>query len=109
MRASSSADHGPSLPAINAGSGGGTAHSISQIEAAVGAKTSAQGWYAQAQSGTLFDGSQFKWRKDQILSGGVFQPAVMPTGGWWGLTASDNRQVSRRSDLLSVQTHLGSP
>ena len=96
-----------SLIAIDAGSGGGTAHTIYQIESAVGAKTSAQGWYAQAQSGTLFDGSQFKWRKDQILSGGVFQPAVMPTGGWWGLTASDNRQVrleSPRSGLLLRRT-----
>lgn len=59
----------------------------------MGQKTSAQGWYAQAQSGTLFDGSQFKWRKDQILSGGVFQPAVMPTGGWWGLKYEDNQQA----------------
>lgn len=93
--------------AIAAGSGGGTAHTIYQIESAVGAKTSAQGWYAQAQSGTLFDGSQFKWRKDQILSGGVFQPAVMPTGGWWGLTASDNRQVSCPARACS-SAHLGS-
>lgn len=76
------------------GSGGGQAHTIDQINAAVGAQTAAQGWYAQAQSGTLFDGSQFSYRKDQILSGGVFQPAVMPTGGWWGLTSSDNQQVS---------------
>ncbi|KWU46035.1 hypothetical protein RHOSPDRAFT_24931 [Rhodotorula sp. JG-1b] len=89
------------------GSGGGTAHTIYQIESAVGAKTSAQGWYAQAQSGTLFDGSQFKWRKDQILSGGVFQPAVMPTGGWWGLTASDNRQAVAICKVMKEYTDAG--
>lgn len=76
------------------GSGGGSAQSIQTINSAVGQETAAQGWYAQAQSGTLFDGSQFSYRKDQILSGGVFQPAVMPTGGWWGLTSNDNQQVS---------------
>ncbi|BGP02038.1 glycoside hydrolase family 26 protein [Rhodotorula toruloides] len=89
------------------GSGGGTAHTIQQIEAAVGQKTSAQGWYAQAQSGTLFDGSQFSWRKDQILSGGVFQPAVMPTGGWWGLTYQDNQQAVAICNVMKEYTDAG--
>lgn len=38
------------------GSGGGTSQTISEITSAMGQETSAQGWYAQAQSGTLFDG-----------------------------------------------------
>jgi hypothetical protein len=90
----------------NTGSGGGTATTIQQIESAVGHKTSAQGWYAQAQSGKLFDGGQFSYRKDQILSGGVFQPAVMPTGGWWGLTYQDNQQgePARTSHVPSTLT-----
>ncbi|GAA6046941.1 hypothetical protein JCM3770_003440 [Rhodotorula araucariae] len=89
------------------GSGGGTAHSISDIESSIGHKTSAQGWYAQAQSGTLFDGSQFAWRKDQILSGGVFQPAVMPTGGWWGLKYDDNQQAVAICKVMKEYTDAG--
>ncbi|GAA5891140.1 hypothetical protein JCM8208_002516 [Rhodotorula glutinis] len=89
------------------GSGGGTAHSIGDIESSMGQKTSAQGWYAQAQSGTLFDGSQFKWRKDQILSGGVFQPAVMPTGGWWGLKYEDNQQAVAICKVMKEYTDAG--
>lgn len=53
----------------------------------MGGTSAAQGWYAQAVSGTLFTGEQFGYRKEQILSGGVFQPAVMPTGGWWYVLA----------------------
>lgn len=75
----------------------------------MGQKTSAQGWYAQAQSGTLFDGSQFKWRKDQILSGGVFQPAVMPTGGWWGLKYEDNQQAVAICKVRRLSPRFGSP
>ncbi|BGP42171.1 hypothetical protein JCM10450v2_006261 [Rhodotorula kratochvilovae] len=89
------------------GSGGGTAHSISDIESSIGHKTSAQGWYAQAHAGTLFDGSQFKWRKDQILSGGVFQPAVMPIGGWWGLKYDDNQQAVAICKVMKEYTDAG--
>ncbi|GAA6038352.1 hypothetical protein JCM8097_007605 [Rhodosporidiobolus ruineniae] len=89
------------------GSGGGTSNSVSEINGRMGTNMAAQGWYAQAQSGTLFDGSQFKWRKDQILSGGVFQPAVMPTGGWWGLTEDDNQQAVAICNVMKEYTDEG--
>ncbi|GAA5823087.1 hypothetical protein JCM11251_007481 [Rhodosporidiobolus azoricus] len=89
------------------GSGGGKSHTIHQIDEAMGQKSAAQGWYAQAQSGTLFDGSQFKWRKDQIISGGVFQPAVMPTGGWWGLKYDDDQQARAICKVMKEYTDEG--
>ncbi|GAA5969385.1 hypothetical protein JCM11641_008097 [Rhodosporidiobolus odoratus] len=89
------------------GSGGGSSQTIHQLNTAMGQTAAAQGWYAQAQSGTLFDGSQFKWRKDQIISGGVFQPAVMPTGGWWGLTEDDNQQAVAICKVMKEYTDEG--
>ncbi|KAM0754252.1 hypothetical protein T439DRAFT_323118 [Meredithblackwellia eburnea MCA 4105] len=90
------------------GSGGGTAQSMSQINAAMGQSSAAQGWYAQAQSGVAFDGSQLTSRMDQIVAaGGVFQPAIMPTGGWQGLTASDNSQAVNICNVLKKFTDKG--
>ncbi|CEQ42367.1 SPOSA6832_04188, partial [Sporobolomyces salmonicolor] len=89
------------------GSGGGTPETIFEIQNKLGQSASAQGWYAQAVSGTLFDGSQFAARKDQIIAGGVFQPAVMPTGGWWGLTSSDNQQAVAICNVMKEYTDAG--
>ncbi|GAA5847866.1 hypothetical protein JCM3766R1_001212 [Sporobolomyces carnicolor] len=89
------------------GSGGGTSQTIFEIESAIGQTSAAQGWYAQAHAGTLFDGSQFKWRKDQIVKAGVFQPAVMPIGGWWGLTYSNNQQAVAICKVMKEYTDLG--
>ncbi|GAA5859543.1 hypothetical protein JCM1840_004662 [Sporobolomyces johnsonii] len=89
------------------GSGGGTPETIFEIQSKLGQNASAQGWYAQAVSGTLFDGSQFAARKDQIIAGGVFQPAVMPTGGWWGLTSSDNQQAVAICNVMKEYTDAG--
>jgi len=61
------------FPFLSSGSGGGSAQTIFEIESAIGQSSAAQGWYAQAHAGQLFDGSQFKWRKDQIVKAGVFQ------------------------------------
>jgi hypothetical protein len=96
-----------------AGSGGGTSQTIQEVTDAIGQATSAQGWYAQAQSGTLFDGQQLLWRMDQIVQGGgVFQPAVMPTGefrspplfvngeGGGTLRISDVSEVAKTADNL---------
>lgn len=44
---------------------------------------------------------------DQIVSGGVFQPAVMPTGGWWGLTAEDNQQAVAICKVMKQFTDKG--
>lgn len=76
------------------GSGGGQPHSMAEINSQLGKVSSAYGYYAQAQSGTIFDGQQLLYRLDDIkAAGGVFQPAVMPTGGWEGLKYNDNRQA----------------
>jgi hypothetical protein len=67
-----------------------------------------QGYYAQAQSGTLFDGSQLTDKMQEIVSaGGIFQPAVMPTGGWWGLSSSDNSQANAICQVMKQFTDQG--
>ncbi|KAL8293160.1 hypothetical protein RQP46_000854 [Phenoliferia psychrophenolica] len=99
-----------SLPAatVLGGSGGGTATTQAAINAKMGSTGSAQGWYSQAQSGTAFDGSQLTSRMDEIVaSGGIFQPAVMPTGGWSGLTASDNSQAVNICNVMKKFTDKG--
>ena len=89
------------------GSGGGTAQTITTLNTALGGSAAAQGWYAQAESGTTFDGSQLTARMDQIKLGGVFQPAVMPTGGWDGLTSSDNSQAVAICKVMKEFTDEG--
>ncbi|GAA5897207.1 uncharacterized protein JCM6883_006616 [Sporobolomyces salmoneus] len=89
------------------GSGGGSSQTIFEIESSIGQTSAAQGWYAQTHAGTLFDGSQFKWRKDQIVKAGVFQPAVMPLANWWGLTYKDNQQAVAICKVMKEYTDLG--
>ncbi|KAK4703817.1 hypothetical protein P7C70_g2397, partial [Phenoliferia sp. Uapishka_3] len=90
------------------GSGGGTATTMAALNSALGMQGAAQGWYAQAQSGVAFDGSQLLPRMADIkASGGVFQPAVMPTGGWGGLTASDNSQAVNICNVMKKFTDEG--
>ena len=67
---------------------------MAEINSAIGTKSAAYGWYAQAQSGTTFTGGQLtQVMSDVKACNCVFQPAVMPTGGWQGLTSSDNSQA----------------
>lgn len=74
---------------------------MKELNSAMGAKSSAYGYYAQARSGTPFDGQQLKWRLDDILeAGGVFQPAVMPTGGWQGLKYDDDSQAVNIANVM---------
>lgn len=89
------------------GSGGGSSQTISTLNTALGGQAAAQGWYAQAQSGTAFTGSQLTSRMDQIKQGGVFQPAVMPTGGWKGLTKADNSQAVNICNVMKKFTDEG--
>lgn len=66
------------------------------------------GQYAQAQSGSTFDGSQLLQVMDDLkASGAIFQPAVMPTGGWQGLTASDNSQAVNICNVMKQFTDEG--
>ncbi|KEI40561.1 glycoside hydrolase family 26 protein [Mixia osmundae IAM 14324] len=90
------------------GSGGGTAETMAQLNGVMPIKAATYGYYAQAQSGTAFDGQQLLWRLDDIkASGAVFEPAVMPTGGWQGLTASDNSQAVNIANVMKKFTDEG--
>lgn len=76
------------------GDAGGTRTTMAEINQAIGAKSAAYGWYAQAHSGRPFDGSQLLAVIDDVKACNcVFQPAVMPVDGWAGLTSSDNSQA----------------
>ncbi|GAA5946970.1 hypothetical protein JCM10213_002917 [Rhodosporidiobolus nylandii] len=89
------------------GSGGGQTETIEMIEAKLGCKVSAQGWYAQASADKPFDGSQFEARKTQIRdSDAVFQATVMPTS-WKGFTWEDNSQAIRVANYLQQWVNVG--
>jgi hypothetical protein len=80
------------------------------INSAIGASSATYGWYAQAQSGTTFDGSQLLSVIDDVKACNcVFQPAVMPTGGWQGLTSSDNSQAQAIANVMKKFTDEGIP
>ncbi|CAH7690685.1 family 26 glycoside hydrolase [Phakopsora pachyrhizi] len=92
------------------GDAGGTRQTMAQINSALGAKSAAYGWYAQAKSGTTFDGSQLLAVIDDVKACNcVFQPAVMPTGGWKGLTSSDNSQAIAIANVMKKFTDRGIP
>lgn len=81
---------------------------MADIDGALNIKSAAQGWYAQAHAGTLFDGSQLTSRMDQIVAhGGLFQPAVMPIGGWKGLTYDDDSQAVAICQVMKKFTDKG--
>lgn len=87
---------------------GGTKQTMSQINEWIDGKSAFYGYYAQAHSGTTFDGSQLlSVLNDVKASGAVFQPAVMPTGGWQGLTASDNSQAVAIAKVMKKFTDEG--
>ncbi|KAI5476259.1 glycoside hydrolase family 26 protein [Pseudohyphozyma bogoriensis] len=86
------------LPDDGSGAAQATAQTMDQLLSAAGV----------SQSGTTFDGSQLLSRKDMIVAaGGVFQPAVMPTGGWQGLTSSDNSQAVAICNVLQEFVDAG--
>lgn len=87
---------------------GGTRETMVDINSWISTKSAFYGWYAQAQSGTTFDGSQLLAVLDDVkASGAIFQPAVMPTGGWEGLTASDNSQAVAIANVMKQFTDQG--
>ncbi|WAQ90822.1 hypothetical protein PtA15_13A221 [Puccinia triticina] len=92
------------------GSSGGNRQTMAQLNSAIGTKASVYGWYAQAQSGVPFDGSQLLAIIDDVKACNcVFQPAVMPTGGWKGLTSWDNSQAVAIAQVLKNFTDEGIP
>lgn len=92
------------------GSGGGTAQSMSIINnaLALSRKAATIGYYAQAIPGIPFTGSQLTDRMADIVnSGAVFQPAVMPVGGWQGFTWDDTSQADRISKVMQTFVDQG--
>ncbi|OAV93940.1 hypothetical protein PTTG_08591 [Puccinia triticina 1-1 BBBD Race 1] len=92
------------------GDAGGTRQTMASINSAIGHTSSTYGWYGQAVSGTLFDGSQLLAVLDDVkASKAVFQPAVMPVQGWKGLTSSDNSQAVAIAQVMKKFTDEGIP
>ncbi|KAA1064946.1 hypothetical protein PGT21_019917 [Puccinia graminis f. sp. tritici] len=92
------------------GSSGGTRQTIAQLNSAIGSKAAVYGWYAQAHSGVPFDGSQLLAVIDDVKACNcVFQPAVMPIGGWKGLTSGDNSQAIAIAKVMKNFTDEGIP
>lgn len=81
---------------------------MAQINSWTNSKSAFYGYYAQAQSGSTFTGGQItSVLSDVKASGAIFQPAIMPTGGWQGLTASDNSQAVNIANVLKQFTDEG--
>jgi hypothetical protein len=62
---------------------------MSQLNSALGKTSATYGWYGQAVSGTLFDGSQLLAVLDDVKA----SKAVFQLQGWKGLTSSENSQA----------------
>ena len=87
---------------------GGSKQTMAEINSWTNSQSAFYGYYAQAQSGSTFDGSQLLSVLDDVKSSGaIFQPAVMPTGGWQGLTASDNSQAINIANVMKKFTDEG--
>lgn len=81
---------------------------MAALNSALGIKSSFYGWYAQLNNEVPWDGSQLTQVMDDLkASGAIFQPAVMPTGGWSGLTASDNSQGAAIASVMKQFTDEG--
>jgi len=81
---------------------------MAELNSWTNSKSAFYGYYAQAQSGKTFDGSQLLSVIDDVkASGAIFQPAVMPTGGWQGLTESDNSQAVAIAKVMKQFTDQG--
>jgi len=90
------------------GDAGGSRENMAQLNSAWGGNAATYGWYAQAHSGTPFDGSQLLQVMDDLkASGAIFEPAVMPVGGWQGLTGSDNSQAVAICNVMKKFTDEG--
>ncbi|GAA5872753.1 hypothetical protein JCM3774_005051 [Rhodotorula dairenensis] len=71
-------------------------------------KSSFYGWYAQLPKAGAWDGAQLLWQMDDIKACNcIFQPAVMPTNGWAGLTASDDSQAKAIAAVMKKFTDEG--
>ncbi|GAA5947857.1 hypothetical protein JCM10213_003382 [Rhodosporidiobolus nylandii] len=81
---------------------------MSDIIDGLGIKSSFYGWYAQLPASGDWDGSQLLSQMDDIKACNcIFQPAVMPTKGWNGLTKSDNSQALAIASVMKKFTDEG--
>jgi hypothetical protein len=68
---------------------------MAQIDSTLGGKASTYGWYSQISSSSSYSGSQLLEVLDDVVSSGaIFQPAIMPTVGFSGITPSIASQVA---------------
>ncbi|TNY22241.1 glycoside hydrolase superfamily [Rhodotorula diobovata] len=81
---------------------------MAKINAGLGIKSSYYGWYAQLPATGEWDGSQLLSQLDDIkASGAIFQPAVMPTKGWAGLTKDEDYQALAIAKVMKQFTDEG--
>ncbi|GAA5845867.1 hypothetical protein JCM9279_002405 [Rhodotorula babjevae] len=81
---------------------------MAKINEGLGIKSSYYGWYAQLPASGEWDGSQLLSQLDDVKACGcIFQPAVMPTKGWSGLTKDDNSQALAIAKVMKKFTDEG--
>ncbi|GAA5909600.1 hypothetical protein JCM6882_003470 [Rhodosporidiobolus microsporus] len=82
--------------------------SMKDITDGLGIKSSFYGWYAQLPESGEWDGSQLLSQLDDVKACNcIFQPAVMPTQGWNGLTKDDNSQALAIAKVMKQFTDEG--
>lgn len=81
---------------------------MSQINQWTNSKSAFYGYYAQAPCSKTFDGSQLLSVKDDIVSSGaIFQPAVMPTGGFSCFTSDSSSNAYAIAKVMKEFTDEG--
>ncbi|GAA5935833.1 uncharacterized protein JCM15063_001819 [Sporobolomyces koalae] len=85
-----------------------TNQNLQKITEGLGIKSSFYGWYSQLPESDEWDGAQLLAQLDDIKACNcIFQPAVMPTKGWKGLTKSDNFQALAIAKVMKKFTDEG--
>ncbi|TNY22278.1 hypothetical protein DMC30DRAFT_445440 [Rhodotorula diobovata] len=82
---------------------------MAKINEGLGIKSSYYGWYAQLPASGDWDGSSRSGSQldDVKKCACIFQPAVMPTKGWAGLTKDDNYQALAIAKVMKQFTDEG--
>ncbi|GAA5831028.1 hypothetical protein JCM3766R1_006210 [Sporobolomyces carnicolor] len=85
-----------------------TNQDMTKITDGLGIKSSFYGWYAQLPESDEWDGGQLLSQMDDLKACNcIFQPAVMPTKGWKGLTKDDNFQALAIAKVMKQFTDEG--
>ncbi|GJN94705.1 hypothetical protein Rhopal_007796-T1 [Rhodotorula paludigena] len=81
---------------------------MKQITEGLGIHASFYGWYAQLPESGDWDGGQLLSQMDDVKACKcIFQPAVMPTKGWNGLTKEENYQALAIAKVMKRFTDEG--